>query len=62
MILAMAINHASRVISERGTRVGIALEPYSFPLSRRYHVRGKIYLMQADLDVIEDRVRKEMDF
>ena len=62
MILAMAINHASRVISERGTRVGIALEPYSFPLSRRYHVRGKIYLMQADLDVIEDRVWKEMDF
>jgi hypothetical protein len=61
LVLALAVHHASRVIHDGGTRVGIALEPYAFPLSRRYHVRGKIYLMQADLDVIEDRVRKEMN-
>jgi hypothetical protein len=62
MVLALAIHHASRVIREGGTRMGIALVPFSFPVSRRYHVRGKIYLMEADLDVMEDRVRKEMDF
>jgi hypothetical protein len=62
MVMALAIHHASRVISKGGTRVGIALEPYTFPLNRRYLVRGKVYLMEADLDVIEDRIRKEMDF
>lgn len=62
MILAMAIHHASHVINEGGTMVGVALEPVSFPLSRRYHVRGKVYLLDGDLDIVEDRIRKEMNF
>lgn len=62
-ILALAIHNASRMISLKGeNRIGLALEPVSFPLKGRYHVRGKIYLMQADLDIIADRVRKEMNF
>jgi hypothetical protein len=62
-ILALAFHNTSRVISPKGeSRVGLALEPVSFPLKGRHHVRGKVFLMQADLDVIADRVRKEMNF
>jgi hypothetical protein len=62
-IFALAVHNASRVITLKGeNRIGLALEPVSFPLKGRYHVRGKIYLMQADLDIIADRVRKEMNF
>ena len=36
----------------------MALEPVS-SLDERTHVRGKIYLMEADMEVVADRIRKE---
>ena len=57
-ILCMAWPRAERTIA--GTDMGVALRPVRVPLDKRYHVRGKIYLIDGDLDVLEDRIRKEM--
>ena len=56
-ILAMAWNNAKNVTAK--PKPGMILK--STPIrNKRIHVRGKIYLVEADLDVLEDRIRKEM--
>jgi len=56
-ILAMAWNTATGATA--GKQPGVTLRPVS-TIGKRRHVRGKIYLMDAGLDVIADRIRKEM--
>ena len=36
-----------------GEDMGIALQPVRFPLSKRYHIRGKVYLIEADLEILD---------
>ncbi len=55
-VLAMAWNKANGV--SVGDQLGISLEPLSI-VNKRVHVRGKIYLMEADLSVVADRIWKE---
>jgi len=57
-VLAMAWNSAKGVSAE--PKPGVILKSISI-IGRRIHVRGKIYLMKADLDVLADRIRKEIN-
>lgn len=57
-VLAMAWNHARGVFA--GPTPGVTLEAISI-LNKRIHRRGKVYLMDADLDVLKDRIRKELN-
>ena len=59
-ILCMAWPKAHGVTFESGSSIGISLEPVDFSLRHRYHIRGKVYLLQADLDVLKDRINKEI--
>jgi hypothetical protein len=60
-IVCMAWPRAVGVVAEHGKRIGVALRSVRFPPNRRYHVRGKIYLVEGDLQVLGDRIRREMD-
>ncbi len=55
-ILAMAWNRSRSAMT--GNRPGIELPSVS-AVGKRVHVRGKLYLMETDLDVMADRIRKE---
>ncbi len=55
----MAWPKASGVVAKGGLQIGVTLEPITFGLDRRYHVRGKVYLLQGDLESLSDRIRKE---
>jgi len=57
-VLAMAWNNSKKVTVD--TKPGMILDASTI-MNKRIHVRGKIYLMHADLDVLEDRIRKEID-
>jgi len=59
-ILCLAWPKAHGVIHRSGTAVGIALEPVEFSLRHRYHIRGKVYLVEADLEALRDRINKEI--
>jgi len=60
-IVCLAWPKARHVILEpEANRLGIALEPVEFSLRRRYHLRGKVFLMTASLEVIRDRIQKEI--
>jgi len=56
-VLAMAWNSATG--ASAGEQAAVTLKPVS-TVGKRRHVRGKIYLMHAGLDVIADRISKEM--
>jgi hypothetical protein len=43
-----------------GDAIGITLEPVEFSMRQRYHVRGKVYLMETGLEVVKDRISKEI--
>jgi len=53
----MAWNKAKGVCV--GDPPGVSLNPLSI-VNKRVHVRGKIYLMEADLSVVAYRIRKEI--
>ena len=55
-VLAMAFNDAQGVTV--GKTLGVILKPV-MALGKRCHVRGKIFLMEADLEVVADRIKKE---
>ncbi len=55
-VLAMAFNDAEGVTVNK--TLGVILKPVT-ALGKRRHVRGKIFLMEADLEVVADRIRKE---
>lgn len=57
-VLAMAWNN-TKAVSVNGP-LEVRLKSKSI-IKKRIHVRGKIYLMEADLDVVADRIRKELD-
>ncbi len=59
-ILCMAWPKVHSVINKPGQGIGISLEPINFSLRKRYHVRGKVYLVDADLEALRDRINKEI--
>jgi len=59
-ILCIAWTNASSVTSTY-SKVGVLLKAVEFGLNKRYHVRGKFYLINNSLDVLEDRIRKELN-
>lgn len=56
--LCLAWKNANGV-SGSGKEIGVSLKPVNFELHKRYHVRGKIYLMEGDLEILRDRISKE---
>ena len=58
-ILCMALQGAAGVSAGNGMKIGVSINPIKFPTSRRYLIRGKIYLMNNDLEVLRDRISKE---
>lgn len=60
MILCLAWNNASGSFKKEQS-IGVSLKSIEIPLHKRYHVRGKLYLITGGLDVLEDRIRKEMN-
>lgn len=58
-LLAMAWNNYSNITLDGGP--GVVLKPVEFALHKRYHVRGKVYLVEGDLDVLGDRIKKELN-
>ena len=59
-ILCIAWTKASSVTSNN-SKVGVSLELVEFGLDKRYHVRGKLYLIDNSLEILEDRIRKELN-
>ncbi len=59
-ILCMAWPKASGVVAGTDLKIGVTLQPARFPANRRYHIRGKIYLLDSDLEILKDRIGKEM--
>ncbi len=60
-LLCMAWPNAIYCLRKEGTKVGVALDPVDFPLTKRYHLRGKIYLFEGGREVLLDRIRKEQN-
>ncbi|MCK0148087.1 hypothetical protein MWU78_20745 [Arenibacter sp. F26102] len=56
--LCMVWNNSNGVSGD-GKEIGVSLTPVNFELHKRYHVRGKVYLMEGDLEVLRDRISKE---
>lgn len=56
-ILCIAWPKAGNIIA--GKDMGVALQPVPVPPSKRYHVRGKVYLIEGDLEILKDRICKE---
>ena len=59
-ILCIAWTNAASVTSNN-SKVGVSLKVVEFGLNKRYHVRGKLYLIDNNLDVLEERIRKELN-
>ncbi|MFY0651797.1 MAG: hypothetical protein JXQ96_07170 [Cyclobacteriaceae bacterium] len=59
-ILCLAWTNASGITSSN-SKVGVSLKAAEFGLDKRYHVRGKIYLIDNSLEVLKDRVLKELN-
>ena len=59
-ILCIALPNASGIVAEAGLRIGVNLQPFKFPRNRRYHIRGKIYLWEGDLEILRERIRREI--
>ena len=58
-IICLAWNNASGTF-KKGQQIGVSLKSIEVPLHKRYHVRGKIYLFEGTMEVLKDRIRKEM--
>ena len=39
---------------------GIAIDPVEFSMGHRYHIRGKIFIVEGSLEVLKDRIDKEI--
>ncbi len=59
-ILCLAWPKAHGLVHNSGTVIGIALEPVDFSLRHRYHIRGKVYMVNGDLEALRDRINKEI--
>ena len=59
-ILCIAWTNASSVTS-KNSKVGVSLKAVKLGMAKRYHVRGKLYIVDKGLDVLEDRIRKELN-
>jgi hypothetical protein len=59
-IVCLAWSHADAVRADDGLKIGSVLRSVDPPGGRRYHVRGKIYLMDGSLEILRDRVSKEL--
>ncbi len=57
--LCMAWPHARGVFAPGDGQMGVILQPVRFPRSRRYHLRGKIYLIDGDRETLADRISKD---
>ena len=58
-ILCLALQGATGVSAGNGMKIGVSIKPIEFSTWRRYLIRGKIYLMDNDLEVLRDRISKE---
>jgi len=58
--LCMAWPRAAKFIMDPGMTIGMALEPVAFPLHKRYHTRGKVYIHTGNLESLRDRIEKEL--
>ncbi len=59
-ILCMVWNNPKKVVTPKNGKTGLALQPVEFPIDKRYHVRGKLYLIENDLEILKDRIMKEI--
>ncbi len=58
-VLCLAWPGAEGAFADGGKEIGISIEPISFPLRKRYLLKGKVYIMEGDLDILRDRISKE---
>ena len=59
-ILCIAWTNASGVTSNN-SKVGVLLKAIELGFHKRYHVRGKLYVIDNNLDALEERIRKELN-
>ncbi len=60
-ILCLVWPGAKGAFASGGEEIGVIIKPISFPLKRRYLLRGKVYLMEGDLEILRDRISKEVN-
>ncbi|MDR2139475.1 MAG: hypothetical protein LBP50_08000 [Tannerella sp.] len=58
--LALAFSNTSGAVGRDGS-FGLRLRAVDVPLHKRYHVRGKLYLLDAGPDVLKQRILSETD-
>ena len=44
----------------RGESMGLILKPVDAPTKKRYHVRGKVYVTDADMNTLKKRILSEL--
>jgi hypothetical protein len=59
-ILCIAWTNASGVTSNN-SKVGVLLKVIELGFHKRYHVRGKLYVIDNNLDALEEKIRKELN-
>lgn len=59
-ILALVWNNAQEIVQEDQT-IGVKLIEKEYPVDRRYHVRGKVFLLEGDLEALEKRISRELN-
>ncbi len=58
--LCMAWPRSEEILLDPGVAIGMALEPVTFALRKRYHTRGKVYIHKGNLPSLQDKVNKEL--
>ena len=58
--LALVWNNTQEAVQENQT-IGVKLKETAYPVDRRYHVRGKLYLVEGNLETLRQRILRELD-
>lgn len=56
---AMVWPHSQEVIRDKEGKVGLEIDPLKIPVDRRFHLRGKVYLVKGTLDMLAKRISRE---
>lgn len=59
-VLALGVQNVSAILNDDEGRIGLRVVPRNFPLSRRYHFRGKLFWLKGDLNIVSARWRREL--
>ena len=59
-LLALVWNNAQEVVQEH-RMIGVKLRETAYPVDRRYHVRGKVYLFKGNLATLRQRISRELN-